>query len=306
MENYTGRKFALIVNPAAGSARTKASRNKLISDLCRAYHSATGQELSVFETRYPGHATELARNAAAQDFAVCLAMGGDGTMNEVASGLMGTSAAMGLIPMGSGNGLARHLGYHMDPIKALFQCLEAETIRMDAGKWGSRFFFLTAGMGFEGKVAHLFASRKGRGFFQYLKSAAFSFFSYRPESFSFEMQGRKVQESPFTLSIANGSQYGNNAIIAPGASVCDGLFQMVCIRAFPVWAAPALFYRLMNGSIASSAYFECSQTDAVTFYFDHPSPGHIDGEPVIFEGRVDISIIPSALHVLVPGKAEKV
>ena len=306
MENNNGLNFCLIMNPAAGSVKKLSSRKNLTDKLQADFFSATGTELPIYETLYPGHATLLAKESAAAGFSACLAMGGDGTMNEVASGLLGTQTALGFIPMGSGNGLARHLGYDMDPIRALRQCLKAFRVQADVGKCGERYFFLAAGMGFEGTVAHAFAKQKERGFFQYIRSSAINFFHYRAETFSFEADGKKETVSPFTLTMANGSQYGNNAIIAPGASVCDGQLELVVICEFPFWAAPWLFFRLMNGSISRSVYHESSKVRSLVFHLEKPSEGHLDGEPVVFDGRLEFSVLPAAVTLLSPKKAGEI
>jgi diacylglycerol kinase (ATP) len=290
-------KNALIFNPVAGTLSNKVN---LVKELQSLYFSKTGHQLEIFETQSAGHATEIARNLASQAYSTCFAMGGDGTMNEVATGLVGSQTALGLIPIGSGNGLARHLGYQMDPMQALNQTISANRFRMDVGECGVRYFFLAAGVGFEGEVAHLFASQKARGFFQYIRSSALSFFQYKPEKYSILVDGEKLENELFTLVVANGSQYGNNAIIAPGASVCDAHFYLSAVRPFPLWNAPVLFYKLMKGSLPSSPYFFYKTGQKVVFDFNKPTKGHLDGEPAWFEGITEFKVVASALEVLSP------
>jgi YegS/Rv2252/BmrU family lipid kinase len=297
------QKIALIFNPVAGTSR----QNRLwIEKFKIKIQKKEEFDFQVFETGFSGHAKDLAKMVSENEFHRCLAMGGDGTMNEVAQGLLGSETALGLIPVGSGNGLARHLGYSMHPEKAFEQCIEAPFAKMDTGKCGQKYFFLAAGFGFEGVVAHAFSQQKGRGFFQYLLAGAKAWVAYKAQEYLVKIEDKSFEMEAFTFTIANGSQYGNNARIAPGASVCDGLLQWVCIRPFNFWESPRLFFQLMNGKILKSDKCRTDGARNVAVEFVKPQMGHLDGEPVWLENETQFEILPAVLKVVSPQKISQI
>ena len=155
-------------------------------------------------------------------------------------------------------------------------------------------------MGFEGMVAHAFAKQKQRGFFQYLASSTASWRAYEPIRLAWEMNGERMDEHVFTWSVANGSQYGNNAQIAPGASIYDGLFNLAWLSPFPLWRGPGLFGRLMQGSLKPSQIYHQSALDMLTVHLQGKQLAHIDGEPAIFEDEVKLEISPHVLKIIQP------
>lgn len=292
-------KIVAIVNPKAGTLQSKAG---LLSDLEKHFRQINSNytDFQVLNTEGPGHATELANRAADQEIELCIAIGGDGTVSETARGLIGTETTLGIIPIGSGNGLARHIGISLKPLNALKQLLFGHANKMDAPKVNGRYFFLATGMGFEGMVAHAFAKQKQRGFFQYLASSTASWRAYEPIVLDWEMDGIRVNEPVFTWSAANGSQYGNNAQIAPGASIYDGLFNLAWLSPFPLWRGPELFARLMQGSLKPSQIYHQKAMHTLTVRLEGRQLAHIDGEPTEFEDEVKLEIEPHVLKVIQP------
>lgn len=288
-----------IVNPKAGTLRNKS---RLLNDFIAIFAKEKGQFLHVdFKlTQFPGHATELARSAAQEGYGLCLAMGGDGTMNEVALGLLNSETPLGIIPLGSGNGLARHLGVSMDPKKAFRQLLAGYTISMDSGQINGRPFFLAAGIGFEGVVAHEFSKQKVRGFSQYIQSAAKAFWSYNPISIEWEIDKQRMSGEVFTMTFANGSQYGNNARIAYGSSICDGKLNQAIVFPFPFWKGSQIFLQLMQGKLNSCKHYQIHPFERITMKSIEPLIGHLDGEPVNFGSELEVKILPGSLLVRVP------
>jgi YegS/Rv2252/BmrU family lipid kinase len=291
-------KIALVINPKAGTLRSK---DALIESFERKASELLPQsEFRILLTEYPGHATILAKESADNAFDICIAAGGDGTMNEVASGLTGSQTALGIVPLGSGNGLARHLKISLDPLTAFTQMLLGTSRQMDVGMVNDRKFFLAAGIGFEGVVAHRFAGKNTRGFFQYLLSSAETFFHYKPINVAGSADGIGFSSTAFTLTLANGSEYGNGAIISPGSKIDDGFLQFIWIKPFPIWRSVGLFIRLMTGSLESSRYYESQTFRKLRIESAISLNGHIDGEPVVFGNVLDAEIIPMGLWVRHP------
>lgn len=291
----------VIYNPMAGTRplpRSFETRAREILSRIR-----PGAELDMRATQYAGHASELAEEMARSGYHAVFAAGGDGTMNETARGLLGSSSALGILPLGSGNGLARHLGLPQSPIQAWETLLPAPARPIDSALANEHPFFLAAGIGFEGIVARRFAEQKTRGFFQYLNSSARAFFQYRPVTCRAAADGRAQEARFFTSVFANGSQYGNNARISPGSRLDDGLLQWVQVLPFPMTAAPGLFIRLMTGRLPGSPWWKTCSFRNLIIESDLPLPGHTDGEPRNFGTRLEVKVLPASLHLLIPGKA---
>jgi diacylglycerol kinase (ATP) len=291
-------RIAIILNPKSGTNRNKNRLLESISRICK--EEFPDAFLWIKLTEYAGHASKLAMEIANQGFDVCIAAGGDGTMNEVARSLLGTKTALGIVPLGSGNGLARHLNLSLDPEKAFRQCISGVSISMDVGVANGHYFFLAAGIGFEGEVSHRFATKKNRGFLQYIYSSFEIFRKYAPIRIEGSIDGQKFNSEVFTLTIANGSQYGNGAIISPGSLVNDGLFQLVRVFPFPIWFSLRLFVGLMRGSLQNSDYYASVPCRNLVLRSEKPLPGHLDGEPVDFGNELNIEILDLALLVRIP------
>jgi diacylglycerol kinase family enzyme len=223
-------------------------------------------------------------------------------MNEVACGLIGSQTTLGIIPTGSGNGLARHLRIPLNPGAAMLALLNGRTTKLDYGTVNNIPFFLASGVGFEGAVAARFAKKKKRGFLSYIMAAAEEYRKWKPIEYQAKYEREVLQGKAFTIDFANGSQYGNNAIISPGAEVNDGLLQFVRVLPFPHYAAPEMLIRLMNGRIDRSIYhIERAFTSLELSIKDRQVvEGHVDGEPIRFQLPLFIEIHPAGLQVRIP------
>lgn len=249
-------------------------------------------------TRCPAHATEIAReNAATVD--VIVAVGGDGTINEVAQGLTRSAATLGIIPCGSGNGLARHLGISLEPLKALQQ-LSFPAKLIDTLLINTHFSINVAGLGFDGHVARLFGKSGKRGFSGYAKIALQEFFRYPENEYQIEIRGQKTSHKLLMLSIANSSQFGNNAIIAPGASMCDSLLDICLIKKMALYQTPLFAYRLFSGKVHHSSLAEFRKADFFKITSSAPAPLHVDGEPREINTAFEVRILPQSLRVISP------
>lgn len=289
-------KARFIFNPHSGSNR----RNPHLRDRAAAFIKERGLDATVVDTARPGHATELAAQAVADGCGLVVAIGGDGTMNEVATALVGTPAVFGLIPCGSGNGLGRHLGIRRPDAGAFRTLLEGRPLAMDTGLVNGFPFFCAAGLGFEALIASRFAMLTSRGFSGYLRSSASAWWTYQPEHYVIHHQGQARPVEAFTLAIANSSQYGNNAYIAPDASVHDGLLDLTAVPRVNLFNAVPLVWRLFHGSIHRVSTVTHVQGDQ--FVIERTKPGwiHTDGEPRATTARLEITLKPRSLRIMVP------
>jgi diacylglycerol kinase (ATP) len=289
-------KIRFIFNPRSGSNR----RNPHLHDRAAGFIAEHRLDGSVVATERPRHATELAAQAVAEGCSLVVAIGGDGTMNEVATALVGTPAVFGLIPCGSGNGLGRHLGIHRAGHGAFRTLLEGRPLAIDTGVINGFPFFCAAGTGFEALIASRFSSLASRGFTGYLKTSARAWWSYQPERYTIQHAKGSVQVEAFTLAVANSSQYGNNALIAPRASVHDGLLDLTAVPRVGLLNAVPLLWRLFNGSIDRGTAVTHLQGDS--FVIERAQPGwiHTDGEPRATTARLEISLKPHSLRIMVP------
>ncbi len=289
-------KIRFIFNPHSGSNR----RNPHLRDRAVEFIAQHGLAGSVVATEHPGHATELAARAVADGCTLVVAIGGDGTMNEVATALVGTAANFGLIPCGSGNGLGRHLGIHQAGTGAFRTLLAGRPRAIDTGLVNGLAFFNVMGLGFEADIAERFSRRTSRGLAGYFQAGVPAFFSHQPESLVVHHPGGRVELKTFTLAIMNSDQYGNDARVAPGAKLDDGEFDLISVPQIGLLGACGMLYRLGTDTF--------DQVKAVTrhvgshFVIERRSAGwiHIDGEPREMPARLEISLRPRSLRIMVP------
>ncbi len=289
------KKIRYIINPKSGTNR-KGNIPALISA-----HTDKGEaEFEICLTNAPKHATELAKEAVENKFDLVVAVGGDGSANETAKGLMGSNTALGILPTGSGNGMARHLKIPMDPVQAIHVINQSKQIIIDTATVNGEFCLGTIGIGFDAHIAHLFAQSKVRGYATYVKLVLSEFYKYKPKTFQLNVDGNVYSRACFLLTFANSSQFGNNAVIAPFADVQDGILEISMMKKFPVIAAPKLIYRLMKNIIHHSGYFDSDEGKTIVVKNSGNLQGHIDGEPVTFNEDLRIQVVPGSLSVIVP------
>jgi diacylglycerol kinase (ATP) len=292
-------KIAFIINPLSGR------RKKLNLQECIWQNLDLEKYAPVFyTTEYAGHASVIAYQLVQNGFFKIIAVGGDGTVNEVASALVNQEAALGILPCGSGNGLARHLGIPTNLFRAIELLNNCETVRMDAGKINDIWFFCTCGVGFDARVGHQFTKVEKRGFISYIKTVIREYRNYRPKKYKFYIDDKKFKRKAFLITVANASQYGNDAFIAPNAIINDGLFDVCILKPFPFFKAPGIGLRLMNRSIENSTYSEIIR--GKNLRFKKPKKKyifHYDGEPAKFKKeKIRITMYPNCLQVLGPVK----
>lgn len=249
----------------------------------------------VYITTYAKEAIQLTQKALSNKASKVIAIGGDGTVNEVASVLIGTNIPLGIIPIGSGNGLARHLGIPLEFKKSLQIALEGKPILIDVGFINNHPFFCTAGIGFDAAVAALFSKGKKRGLINYIKATIQALFKYQPISIKIE---NGLSEKIFSLTFANASQFGNNAYISPFSEIQDRQLEYVKIKPLSIYKSLILAGKLFMKKIKSDGVIEINSFHKMNIVYEKNKPIHIDGEYFISDtDKFCITIQPANLLV---------
>ncbi len=256
-------------------------------------------DYSIRETTRPKDAMRLASEAVQQKFDIVVAVGGDGTVNEVVQGMGNDPLILGIIPTGSGNGLARHLGIPLDPDKALRQLNKMNLRTIDMASINGYPFVSIAGLGFDARVANKYSKLKIRGFYGYARVVAREFFRYREREYVLTMNGGKMTRKALLLSIANSNQFGYNTVISPSAAADDGLLDVVIVRKFPLGELPRMISLLFTEKIDQSPYIEIHKTREIFITRKRGKRVNIDGEAIRMGREIFVRIEPAALKVIV-------
>ncbi len=285
----------LIVNPISGTSRKEGLEEKVVRRLAEC-----GMEVTACRTGCAGDATRLAHEGIDRGFGTIIAAGGDGTVNEVANALCDTGVSFGIIPCGSGNGLARHLGIPVDVRAALDIIAEGRTELCDHGVVNGRNFFCTFGMGFDAAVSHKFAESGHRGKLTYITSTFREYINYRPDEYVITANGNVITDRAFVVAVCNASQYGNNAYIAPQASITDGLLDVTIIHYGNLLTTALVGLDLMSGSIDHNMLIHTFRARSLTINRKSSGPVHVDGEPMDMGTSLSVSCMPSSLRIITP------
>ena len=294
------KKIRFVVNPISGTQ----DKTPIIKSIPR-YLDNEQFEWEVAWTDHRGHAAELAAEAAQAGFDVCVAIGGDGTVNEVARSLRHTDTALAIIPMGSGNGLARHLLIPMDPDGALRVLAQCQIKALDYGLINDIPFFCTCGMGFDAFISEKFADSKRRGLMTYVDNTVKSTFAYKPETYELEVDGQTERYKAFLIACGNASQYGNNFYIAPQASMSDGLMDVTILEPFNVLEAPQVVMQMLNKTIDTNSHTRSFQCQTLRVHRQAPGVIHFDGDPAEAGTDIEVRLIPKGLRVVVNEHADR-
>lgn len=296
-------KMLCILNPVAGGGRVTQEVKSLLrsmtrwADLC----------IDIVLTEKQGDATRFAIKAAQEGYSIVAAAGGDGTINEVASGLIGRDATLAILPLGSGNGLARSLGIPLKYQDACRVLLEGTARKIDVGQVEGRNFFATSGVGFDAHVGKLFNETPGhsRGIRPYVQIAVSEFFNYTPDNVILRCNGKTYCYTPLILTVANTEQYGGGAIIAPGAQPDDGLFDVVVIPQTDPLTLVTQIPKLFFGEMHTFPNSKTHRTASLTITRNFPGPAHVDGESFMAGEVLQYTLLHQALKVLVSPKSAK-
>ena len=292
-------KYAFILNPAAGKGRDPSFFIDQIEQFC----SERKLDHVLWQTERPGHGKILAEQALKNGFGCIVAIGGDGTINEIARVLLHTKVPLGIIPKGSGNGFAREFSIPLDIKEACQTLIDAKPLAIDVGKINEEYFFNMAGLGFDANVGYLYnQAQKGgrRGKLPYFTIGLKEYFSYAPQMITLSYDKTELRLAPLLVAIANCKQYGSGAMIAPKAIVNDGLLHLVIIRQAPwyqlLWRLPKVF----NGTFDKAPFLQTILTKEVRITFNKEMPYHIDGEIRFGGTKLTAQIETKALVLNVP------
>ena len=287
----------IIINPISGGVSPRGARAR--AQLALAVVDAHGDPAEVLMTEAVGHARELAKSAVRRGARLVMAWGGDGTISEVASALAFEEIPLGIIPAGSGNGLARELGVSMRPERAIADALQAVPQPMDLGELDGHLFANIAGIGFDAHIASRFATATRRGFIGYAGITARALTGYVPQRYRVTTGGVETAHHAILVTIANSAQFGNNARIAPGARVDDGELDLVVMEERSRFGTLCRLPRLFNGTVAGVPGCTIRRIREATIEADAPMIYHVDGEPGQGGTSLRARVHPGALMVAV-------
>ncbi|MBN1340334.1 MAG: diacylglycerol kinase family lipid kinase [Bacteroidales bacterium] len=286
--------IVFIINPLAGG-KDKSDLIRMI----RAEFDPAKYNVRIEQTKYPGHSKEICMDI--PEKSIVVAVGGDGTVNETVAGIAGRDITMGIIPVGSGNGLARHLRIPVNPEKALQVIKAGKNMKIDTGLINGIPFVNIAGVGFDGRMARRFAQGKTRGFWGYLLNFIREFPGYKPKNYMLEIHGERRKVKALFIAFANSDQFGYNTTIAPDADISDGLLDVCIVRKpffleLPVIAG-LLFWHVATRSIPKVTFIKASE---VQITMNKKRYCNIDGEAVKLGKVILVKVRPSSLKVLAP------
>lgn len=287
-------KTLFVINPISG-----LGKQKNLPELIDRYLDKSRFDYELCITEYAGHAKHIAMEAR-KEYDLLVAVGGDGTINEVGSCLLQQKTALGVIPLGSGNGLGRHLHISTNPVRALMQLNISQEIPFDAGLLNGKPFFNVSGTGFDAQISKKFADQVKRGYMTYARCVLEEIHLYTPKKYGVSINGKDIEDDFFLIAFANTAQYGNNAFIAPQAQTNDGLLDVVLVKSFPIIHFPAFAVLGLSGNLYRSPYVQTLQTQELTIQNLEKAPIHLDGE---YEGQEDIirlSVKKHGIRVMAP------
>lgn len=293
-------KVFFIINKYSGKGFQQSVEGEIIN-AC----AAANLEATIEYTQQRGHASQLALEAKNQGFRKVFALGGDGTMNEVARELVHTDIALGLIPSGSGNGLARHLMIPLQTHGALKLLSQYETMTIDTVRINGQLSVNVSGFGFDAHVASQFGKNGQRGLAGYAKLVLGEFMSYKEFEVHADLDGKMATKPAFMVALANASQFGNNALVAPDASVSDGVLDVCFIRRIGITEAVPFLFKMFRGKITRSRFVTIVKAKHFKAELSTVQPIHLDGEPGVPSSRFDVEIQPRSLRVIVPRMSVK-
>ncbi len=287
--------IVFIVNPHSGVDRKKA-----ISEAIEAKLDQTRFSYAIADTERPKHGIDLAKEAAEKGAFAVVAVGGDGSVNDVAKGLVGTDTALGIIPKGSGNGMARTIEIPLDIAGALDVINGGKTEKVDVGYANDDLFLSNAGVGFDALISKRFATSEKRGLMVYSWLVTKHLWTYKEWDWTIKIDGKELQQKAFMINVANGQQFGYNFKIAPNASYTDGWFDVSIIKPFPKILGSSLVIRAMNGTIDKSSYVDTYRAKEITISHPDLKWMQTDGDAHKCTNEITFRIVPGALKVIVP------
>ncbi len=287
-------KITFIINPISGT-----QKKDKIPELIEQTLDKTKFDYKIVFTEYAGQGAQIAEECSKEGCDICVAVGGDGTVNEIARALIHSNTALGIIPCGSGNGLARHLCIPMNIKGALDIINMAQIDSFDYGIVNNQPFFCTCGMGFDAFISFKFAEAGKRGLTTYVENVLKEGLKYKPETYTVEDDSGVHHYKAFLIACANAAQYGNNAYIAPGASMKDGEMDVIIMEPFDVIEAPQIAMDMFAKTLHNNSHIKAFKTKRLHIHRSSPGAIHFDGDPIMTNAEVDIEIVPAGLKAVV-------
>lgn len=288
-------KVCLIINPISGTDSKINIPEEVTTSL-----NPMKSDVIIRITGYPRHASEIAREAVREGYKIVIVAGGDGTVNEAARELINTPTRLGIIPLGSGNGLARDLGIPIDTDKALDIIVRGHTRAIDYGMANDHIFFCTCGFGFDAFISDRFAEERKRGPLGYVRNVLESVVDFKSDDYELTHDDGFLRERAFILTCANASQYGNEAHIAPGASLDDGKMNVSILKPLNALEIPQTTLQLFTRNIDKNSKMTTLLTRQLHIKRSRAGMMHVDGEPLHAEKEIDVRIFHKGLQVLAP------
>ncbi|MBQ21132.1 MAG: diacylglycerol kinase [Flavobacteriales bacterium] len=286
-------KVLFIINPISGTGK-----QKIVEKLLEKHLDTQYIEYDITYTERAKHAIEIAKKAK-DKYDIITAVGGDGSVNEVGSQLIGSNTTLAIIPVGSGNGLARHLKIPLTIKNAIETINNLKKTTIDVVKINDGYFLGTAGSGFDARIGWLFSQAKKRGFWTYFKITVKEYFNYNEGIYDITIDGKKFNTKALLITFANSNQYGNNAYISPNSKLDDGLIRIIILKKFPLLYSLNFAYKLFNKKINTFRYINELKGKNITI-IPPEKELHIDGEPVLTENEINLSIQPLSLKIITP------
>ena len=284
-----------IVNPAAGTGNYKYSINKIYEDVDQNKYN-----ILIETTDYKGHASKIAEHYKEKGIKNIVAVGGDGTINEIGAAIINTGISLGIMPRGSGNGLARYLSIPLNTKKALKIINDGKTRIIDAATINDKHFFCTSGVGLDARVGIIFDKSKKRGSINYFKATVSEFLTYKPKKYKLRIDNKRRKIRSLLITFANAGQYGNNVYISPDARIDDGLLDLCILKPFPKSFMVPIGLRLVSKTLNKSKYLEVIKCKEVILKRKKKIKFHYDGEPCKAGKKIVVKMLPASLKVVVP------
>ncbi|MBW6481603.1 MAG: diacylglycerol kinase family lipid kinase [Vicingaceae bacterium] len=282
-----------IINPISGTGK-----QKIVEKLIEQHLNKEIFDYTIIYTRKAKHAIEISKNEV-QNFDVIVAVGGDGTVNETATAIIGTEKILAIIPTGSGNGLARHLKISTN-IKNAIEIINNKKIkRIDTATVNDIHFLGTAGTGFDAHIGWKFATAEKRGFWSYVKITIKEYFNYDEANYTLIVDGAKSQQKSLLITFANSNQYGNNACVSPNSVIDDGFLRIIILKKFPLTYSFAFAYKMFTKKFNTFKYVTEMKGKNITIHSPKKEL-HIDGEPYLLDTNLTLKINPKSLNIFVP------
>lgn len=293
------KKVYVIINPVSGTGSKKDVPNKMSVLDPKKY------DVRFIITRYAGHATEIAHEAVNNKIDYVIAVGGDGTVNEVARALVDTDVIFGIIPSGSGNGLARELHVPLNIKKAIEVLCEDNVEKIDYGIANDEIFFCTCGVGFDAVISEKALEQSSRGKLMYAQSIISSLFTFKPEKYKITSPDGVYEDQAFVITCANASQYGNDAYIAPHANIQDGKMNIAILKPLSPVEIPQVAIQMFSKNIGNNSKLVEIVTSEAVIEREEEGVMHLDGNAIQAGKKIHVRVVPKGLNVLVPKEVPK-